>query len=80
MFMCDLPLRYCSPGSVVVHYELAVKKTEAAETMNTIVQTIERATSEGNFGNFAIDPQSIKATSEYCKDFLLIETCLFMPL
>ena len=45
--------------------------------MKTIAETIEKATSEGNFENFAIDPQSIKATSEYCKDFLLIEKCLF---
>jgi len=60
----------------VVHYELAVKKTAATETMNTIVQTVNKAAREGTFGNFTVDPQSIKATSEFCVRFILIKTCI----
>ena len=48
----------------MVNYELAVKKTAAAETLNTIVQAVKKAASSGSFGNFTIDPKSIKATSE----------------
>ena len=56
----------CSKGSVVVKYELAVKKTAASSTLNTIVDTVNEASENGTFGNFTIDPASIKAESELC--------------
>ncbi|KAI0218521.1 hypothetical protein LSAT2_029794 [Lamellibrachia satsuma] len=51
-----------SDGSIVVNYELAVKKAAATETLNTIVDTVKKATEDGSFGNFTIDPTSIQAT------------------
>ena len=54
----------CSEGSVVVHYELAVNKAEATKTLNTIVDTVKEATKSGSFGNFVIDPKSVKIESE----------------
>ena len=66
----------CSKGSVVVNYELAVKKTAAAETLNTIVETVKKAVSDDSFGNFTVDPTSIKATSE-CTFFLFTNAGCF---
>jgi len=53
-----------SEGSVVINYELAVKKDEATQTMNTIVSTVKKATVKGSFGDFTIDPDSIEAKRE----------------
>ncbi|KAI0221529.1 hypothetical protein LSAT2_027169 [Lamellibrachia satsuma] len=47
-------------GSIVVNYEVAVKKATAAETLNTIVDTVKKTASGGSFGNFTVDPTSIK--------------------
>ena len=55
----------CSNGSVVVKYELAVKKEKAAETMITIVSAIKEVAKNGSFGNFTADADSITATSEW---------------
>ena len=41
-----------------------MKKAAATETLNTIVDTVKKATEDGSFGNFTIDPTSIQATSE----------------
>ena len=53
-----------SKGSIVVHYKLAVKKTAAAATLNTIVESVKQAASDGSFGNFTVDPKSVVAKSE----------------
>ncbi|KAK2160869.1 hypothetical protein NP493_1610g01023 [Ridgeia piscesae] len=53
-----------SEGSVVVNYELAVNKAAATKTLETIVDTVKEATKNGSFGNFAIDPESVKVESE----------------
>ena len=45
----------CSECSILVNYELAVKKAAATETLNTIVDTVKKATEDGSFGNFTID-------------------------
>ena len=54
----------CSEGSIDVHYELAVNKAKATKTLETIVDTVKEATKSGSFGNFTIDPESVKVESE----------------
>ncbi|KAK2158335.1 hypothetical protein NP493_1807g00024 [Ridgeia piscesae] len=52
-----------SKGSVVVDYELAVKKETATQVMTTIVSTVKKVAKGGSFGNFTIDPNSVSATN-----------------
>ena len=54
----------CSEGSIDVNYELAVNKAEATKTLETIIDTVKEATKSGSFGNFTIDPESVKVESE----------------
>ncbi|KAK2157062.1 hypothetical protein NP493_1917g00021 [Ridgeia piscesae] len=49
-----------SKGSIDVNYELAVNKAEATKTLETIIDTVKEATKSGSFGNFIIDPASVK--------------------
>ncbi|KAK2153448.1 hypothetical protein NP493_2307g00001 [Ridgeia piscesae] len=48
-------------GSVVVHYELAVKKETAEKTLNTIVETVKKVAKEDSFGKFTVDADSVSA-------------------
>ncbi|KAK2138341.1 hypothetical protein NP493_7980g00000, partial [Ridgeia piscesae] len=48
-------------GSVIVHYELAVKKETAGKTLNTIVETVKKVAKEDSFGNFTVDADSVSA-------------------
>ena len=54
----------CSEGSIDVNYELAVNKAKATKTLETIIDTVKEATQNGYFGNFTIDPESVKVESE----------------
>ena len=54
-----------------------MKKATAAETLNTIVDTVKRAVSGGSYGNLTVDPTSIQATSELYNVYAkLIQICL----
>ncbi|KAK2159628.1 hypothetical protein NP493_1693g00033 [Ridgeia piscesae] len=54
-----------SHGSVVVKYELAVKKETVGQTLDTIVRTVKEVVKEGSFGSFTADPNFVTATKLY---------------
>ena len=41
-----------------------MNKAEATKTLETIIDTVKEATKSGSFGNFTIDPESVKVESE----------------
>ena len=41
-----------------------MNKAEATKTLETIIDTVKEATKSGSFGNFIIDPASVKVESE----------------
>ena len=41
-----------------------MNKAKATQTLETILDTVKEATHGGSFGNFTIDPKSVKVESE----------------
>ena len=46
----------------MVLYQLAVWKSDVAQTTNIIAQRLRKATSKGMFGRYHVDPKATKVT------------------